>query len=107
MVSLAASPIPVLVIIGLYVACYALMVGTSEADTETYGLTTSPDIEAPEGGLFDSIGNVFETIGGVFAMILGALVFNVPDVPFFIQIPIAIAIIGSLTWPLVTLVRGN
>lgn len=88
-------------------ACYAVITSTAEADVEDYGLSDAPDIEAPEGGVFDSIGNVFDTIGGVFGMILGALTFNVPDVPFWLRIPIAIAIIGSLTWSLVTLVRGN
>lgn len=94
-------------IIGIYVALYAVIVGSTAADANTYGLDTQPSISAPDGGLFDSIGNVFSTIGGVFSLILGALIFNVPDAPFWIQIPIAIAIIGSLTWSLVTLVRGN
>lgn len=104
---MAASPVPILMIIGLYVAMYAVIIGTAEADVNTYGLDAQPSIAAPEGGLFDSITNVFETIGGVFSMLLGALTFNVPDAPFFIRIPVAIAIIGSLAWSLVTLVRGN
>lgn len=104
----AHSPLPVLIIIGIYTAVFGLVDGAlSKADVNTYGLDVAPNITPPTGGLFSDIGNVFATIGNVFGMVVGAMIFNVPGAPWWVQYPIAVSIIGSLTWSLVTLVRGD
>lgn len=104
---MAPSPVPVLIIIGVYVAFYAVMAGTAEAEVNTYGVDQDPGIEAPSGGVFSAIADVFSAISTVFDFLIGALTFNVDGAPFWVRIPVGAGIIGSLAWSVVTLIRGD
>jgi len=101
---LAASPVPVLIIIGLYVAFYALITGTA---ADSMGLDQDPGVSTSGFGGVDIIGDIIDAIISVVLLIFNALTFNVDGAPFWVQIPVAIAIIGSLTWSAATLIRGN
>lgn len=101
------SPVAVLVIIAIYVGFYAVVSSEAEEDVETYGLHQAPEAPDPDKGVFSAIADVLGTVGSVIGFIYGAITFNVDGAPFWLRIPIAVAVISSLTWSISTLIRGN
>jgi len=98
----------VLGIIATYVAFYMVLAPAFNKDApDQYGLDQAPTIDPPSDGLFSSIGNVFSAIGSAFGLVFGAITFNVSGAPPWVQYPVAVVIIGSLVWSVVTLIRGN
>ncbi len=98
------SPIPVLAIIAVYGIIYFALTDLEAEGTEN--LDTAADIDQP-GGILDIIKEVLDSVWGFVQKLVGALTFNVPGAPIYIRTPIAIMIISSLTWSIVTLIRGN
>lgn len=101
---MAPSPVPILATIGIYVVLFALITGT-EADA--MGLDEDAGIDTGGFGGLDILGDIINAIIGVVVLIFNALTFNVEGAPFWISIPVAIIIIGSLSWSAATLIRGN
>jgi len=107
--------VPVLAIIGLYVGVYMVIAPSFTASgapaASTYGLDQNPCATVsdctPSSGVFSAIADVFTTIGHVLTLLFNALIFNVPGAPIWVQVPVAVCIISSLSWSIVTLIRGN
>jgi hypothetical protein len=105
---MASNPIGVLMTIGIYVATYGLVaadLGATKPDT--MGLDKPPEIKEVEDNWWDVLASIINSVWGVVTMLVGALTFNVPGAPLWIRLPIAVTIVGSLTWSIATLVRGN
>ena len=113
---MGSSPVAILVVIGIYVAIYGVIQGTStdcggNGGSANCGLATAPATPQPtSGGLFgwvDTLGQIITAVWNVVLLIVGALIFNVPGAPAYVQVPVAVGIIGSLSWSIATLIRGN
>jgi hypothetical protein len=104
---LAASPVVILSIIALYSMVYIVIdpANAMPGGAEDLGNAEDPG-EAPNGVL-DIVVSILEKVWGVVLLLFGAMVFNVPEAPVYIQAPVAIIIIGSLAWSIATLVRGT
>ena len=104
---MAASPVPVLMIVGLYVAFFMLIVGTAG---DTYGMGAVPEdlpSEDDDFGGWDIIGDIVRAVFGFIKLLFGALTFNVEGAPLWVRIPISTGIITSLLWSAMTLIRGT
>jgi hypothetical protein len=101
---MAPSPVPILALIGIYVVMFALITGT-EADA--MGLDEDPAVDTGGFGGVNILGDIINAIISVVVLIFNALTFNVEGAPFWVQTPVAIIIIGSLSWSAATLIRGN
>lgn len=101
---MAPSPVAVLAVIAIYLAMFAVLEGASSVDSD---LDQDPDVATSGFGGVDILGDIIEAIISVVVLIFNGLTFNVDGAPFYIQFPIAVIIIGSLTWSAVTLIRGN
>lgn len=100
---MTANPVPVLTIIGIYVVFYAVIGAT---DPETFGVNDSPTFGTSFGGI-DILGDIIDAVIGFVELLIGALTFNIDGAPFYVQIPVAVAIIGSLGWSIASLIRGS
>lgn len=102
---MAASPVAVLAIIGIYVAFYAVFGATATTD--------NPNVNAGDGaidsdcGLVCGLGDILRIIFDFVELLFGALTFNVPGAPAYIRAPITIIIGASLVWSALTLIRGT
>jgi len=95
---------PILATIGIYVVLFALI---TSSEVDSMGLDGDNGINTGGFGGLDILGDIIEAIIGVVLLIFNALTFNVDGAPFWVQVPVAIIIIGSLSWSAATLIRGN
>ena len=101
---MAPSPVPVLAIIGIYLAFFAVLQGLGSVTSD---LDDDPGVPTTGFGGLDILGEIVDAIISVVVLIFNGLTFNVDGAPFWIQFPVAVVIIGSLTWSAATLIRGN
>ena len=107
---MAASPVPILAIIGIYVAFYAVFLGATPSGPDNPDLsetTADEEIAGTSFGGLDIIGDILDAIFGFVTFIFSALTFNVEDAPAYVRVPVAIIILSSLIWSVVTLIRGT
>jgi len=106
---MSSNPTPVLAIIAIYVTFYIVAAPTfdSAPATNKYSLDTATAPSEPSSGFFDVLASVIHTVWGYCTLIFGALTFNVPDVPGFLQFLVAVLINASLLWSVVSLIRGK
>lgn len=104
---MASSPVVVLCIIALYTVVYIAIDPNNAMPGGTEDLDEGQDPgDAPDDAL-SVIVDVVQKVWGVIVLLFNAMVFNVPGAPVYIQGPVAIMIIGSLSWSIATLIRGN
>lgn len=104
---MAVSPPAILTIIAIYTVFFAVITAAEndpdEPDTFSFD---SDDCDIGLNnvcGLGDILGFVFDIIQFFF----DALTFNVEGAPFYIRIPIAFAIVSSMVWAIINLIRGT
>ncbi len=51
--------------------------------------------------------SLFKAAINAFGIFLGLMTFNVPGAPFWVRMPVAMVVVGSSVWSLVTLMRGG
>lgn len=105
---MALNPIPLICVLAIYVAVYMVIDPNNVMPDGTSDLSEDQDDfgDAP-GGVLDVLVDVIQKVWAVVQLLFGALVFNVPDAPIYVQAPIAMMINGTLLWAIATLVRGN
>jgi hypothetical protein len=107
---MGVNPIPLLVILGLYLAFYGLMAPDTNACGTTSGancgLADAPAVNQPDG-IIDIVLGVINAVWGVVTFLYNAISFNIPGAPAWARVPIAVGFIGTLTWAIAGLVRGN
>jgi len=105
----SSNPTPVLAIIILYTALYSVIAPAFAQDAPNkYGLDSNHlGTSTPSGGLWDAITGLLGAVWGFVTTIFDALTFNVPGVPPYIQYPIAALLVTSLSWSIVSLIRGK
>lgn len=101
---MGASPVAILCILAIY-GVFFFLIQDAEA-TGTEDLDTASDVDQP-GGVLDIIKEVIDAVWGFVEKLLGALTFNVDGAPIWVRTPVATMIIGSLSWSIVSLIRGT
>lgn len=109
---MAASPIPVLLIVVATLTFQAMLFGSELAEK------SFPTLEEPEAGDCDGfldgfacgvdyVVNFISVVFGVVAFFFNLVTFNVPGAPWFVRLLVGGAIGGSIVWSVATLFRGN
>lgn len=102
---MASSPIPILAVIVLVLTFEGLLFGAEVAEM------SYPTFEEPQSGGFfgalEALLAVVQAIWGTIVFIFNLLSFNIPGVPWYVQVPVASILFGGLIWSIAELVRGN
>lgn len=109
---MAASPIPVLLIIVGTLVFQGMLFGSELAEK------SFPTLEKPEAGdcegLIDGfvcgvnyVVDFFRVLFGVIAFFFNLITFNVPGAPWFVRAFLGAAMGCAILWSVVTLFRGN
>jgi hypothetical protein len=104
---MASTPLLVLAVVALYSMVYIVIDPANAMPDGTDSLDDRGDDPGDSPSGIEIVGAVLEKVWGVVVLLFGAMVFNVPDAPIYIQAPVAIIIIGSLAWSIATLIRGT
>lgn len=106
---MASSPVKVLLLVFLVLTFEALMFGNQLIE-ESFPEFQEPQVNpwlGPGGVLLDALLAVVQTIWGTVVLLFNAITFNVAGAPWFIRVPVGVAMGGSLFWSISTLIRGN
>ena len=95
-----ASPVPVLVALTVVLVFEGLLFGATLVES------SFPEFEQPDG-ILDALIGIVQAIWGVVVFIFNLITFNIPGAPFWVRVPVGIAIGGSLMWSIATLIRGG
>lgn len=130
---MGASPVKTLVAVTIVLSFQALLVGGNLSEVNVFGdffTADSDEVELTDcrqaivGGPLIWIGCVGGNLATIaldltgtidlakravnaFGIFLGLMTFNIPDAPFWIRLPVSMAVVGSTTWALITVLRGG
>ena len=103
---MGVSPVPVLIIVAIYAVFFAAISSTTSPDEPDDLSFSSNDCDVGLNNVC-GLGDILTFVFNIIQFFFDVLTFNIDGAPFYIRVPIAVAITASVMWSIISLVRGT